>query len=343
MTGLSVSFLRGLYYTRCMDPRISVVIPNRNGSDTIKPCLEAIYASPAPAFEVIVVDDCSDDNSVAVIQRFPCTLIRLERHSGASRARNAGANRSAGDILFFIDADCLVRHDTLSRVRSAAQEHGAGTVIGGTYTPAPQDPGFFSLFQSVFIHYFETKSADQPDYVASHAMVIAADTFRAAGGFPEEFLPIIEDVEFSHRLRRSGYRLLMDPSIQVRHIFNFTLARSLKNGMKKAAYWTAYSLRNRDVFSDSGTASRELKTNVVSYFLMMLCMAAGLAMQSKGPLLIAGAIAGANLLTSRGLLGAFRKHGGLAFAFFASIYYAALYPLTVGLGAVAGMVMYFRR
>jgi hypothetical protein len=42
-------------------------------------------------------------------------------------------------------------------------------VIGGTYTGVPQNPGFFSLFQSVFINYFETKHAGGPDGVAIHA------------------------------------------------------------------------------------------------------------------------------------------------------------------------------
>ncbi len=326
-----------------MSATISVIIPNRNGASTIGQCLEALRAHADDFVEIIVVDDQSSDQSTKIIGSFPVKLIRLDRHAGASAARNRGAWAGSGQILFFIDADCLIQKDTFSRVRSAAEEHGAGTVIGGTYTPVPQDPGFFSLFQSVFIHYFETKKVSRPDYVASHALAINAETFRASGGFPEDFLPMIEDVEFSHRLRRSGCRLLMDPSIQVRHIFNFTPARSLKNAFTKARYWTRYSLGNRDIFADSGTASRELKINVASYFLMALLLAAGIVARSSGAVVAAAAVAGVSLYTNRGLLGAFRKHGGTVFALLASIYYAFLYPFAVGLGAVVGMVMYFRR
>ena len=49
------------------------------------------------------------------------------------------------------------------------------------------------------------------------------------GGLPP---PLIEDVEFSHRLRKNGCRLVVDPRIQVRHIFNFSLLRSLQNALK---------------------------------------------------------------------------------------------------------------
>ncbi len=70
---------------------ISVVIPNRNGAATVGQCLEAAFASDYGRFEVVVVDDASEDASVEIIRAFPCRLVRLDRHGGVSRARNAGA------------------------------------------------------------------------------------------------------------------------------------------------------------------------------------------------------------------------------------------------------------
>ena len=74
---------------------ISVVIPNRNGEATIGKCLDAIFSSTYEDFEVIVVDDASEDASIAIIEKFPCRLLRLEKHSGAARARKAGRGRKA--------------------------------------------------------------------------------------------------------------------------------------------------------------------------------------------------------------------------------------------------------
>ncbi len=70
--------------TRVMDEKISVIIPNRNKENSIGLCLEALFSLPGNCHEVIVVDDCSEDRSVEIIQHYPCTLIRLPRHHGAS-------------------------------------------------------------------------------------------------------------------------------------------------------------------------------------------------------------------------------------------------------------------
>lgn len=319
--------------------RISVIIPNRNGGKTIGKCLEALFSSRYTNFEVIVVDDCSGDDSVEIIQSFPCRLATLDRHSGASVARNTGARLSSGDLLFFIDADCVVRPDTLLHVNRAA-EGKKEVVCGGTYTRLPYDDSFFSTFQSVFIHYSETRRS-KPDYIASHAMVIDRGTFQRSGGFPEDFMPIIEDVEFSHRLKRKGADLKMDPSILVSHIFGFTFVRSLKNAFRKSRYWTAYSLKNQDIFHDSGTASLELKTNVASLFFAVLL---GLLsfMSGKASLFMpVPGILALNVYVNRNLFAAFGKTKGPFFAFTAALYYVIVYPFAVGAGSLTGAAGYY--
>jgi glycosyltransferase involved in cell wall biosynthesis len=236
-------------------PFISVIIPNHNGEKTIGLCLKAAYNSDFDNFEIVVVDDCSADGSIAIIAQYPCRLIRLSEHGGASKARNTGAQNSRGDILFFIDADCLLQPDTLAKAASASMKSGPEVVIGGTYTWMPYDQNFFSIFQSIYIHYSETKNVQDPDYIATHAMLIRADIFKRSDGFNEEFMPILEDVEYSHRLKKMGYRMCMDPAIQVQHIFNFTLKKSFRNGIRKTKYWSIYSIKNKDLLSDSGKIS----------------------------------------------------------------------------------------
>jgi glycosyltransferase involved in cell wall biosynthesis len=320
------------------NPDISVIIPNRNGSATVGRCLEAAFASDHESFEVIVVDDDSADGSVETIRRFPCRLMELRDHAGAAAARNAGSRQARGGILFFTDSDCLLEKQTLRIAQRTLEGAGSDAVIGGTYTREPPDTSFYSVFQSVFINYFETKSGGTPDYVATHAMAIHAATFARQGGFPEHFLPILEDVEFSHRLRRSGCELLINPEIVVRHIFNYSLSDSLKNAWRKSMYWTMYSVRNRDLLADSGTASRELKLNVA---LCFLCLT-GLFLRSVagGPFLSYVILAAftSNLLLNRGLLGAFFSTGGARFGLAASAYYFSLYPFAVGAGALSGLL-----
>lgn len=319
---------------------VSVIIPNRNGGATIGKCLEAAFSSRFEGFEVIVVDDASEDQSVEIIEGFPCRLIRLEQHSGASRARNVGALESVGDILFFIDADCLLMEDTLSIAQKSLFEEGEDAVIGGSYTPVPYDGRFFSLFQSVFVNFSETRSPRSPDYIAAHAMVMEGRVFRESGGFPEEFLPILEDVELSHRLRRSGYRLVMNPDLLVRHIFNFSLLDSIRNAIRKSMYWTMYSMGHRDVLADSGTASRALKFNVISQLIILLWLL--LWIWTGKPFLWAPIppTLALNLLINMGLIRAFFRAKGFLFAILALFYYLTLYAFAVAAGAFAGIVRY---
>ncbi len=323
-----------------MQNYISIIIPNRNGSATIGKCLEAAYSSNYENFEVIVVDDCSEDNSVEIIKRFPCRLIRLEKHSGASKARNTGAFNSNGKILFFTDADCLLNKNALMIANNTVNEKGSNVIIGGTYTKIPHDERFFSIFQSIFINYSETKNIQSPDYIATHAMIIDSEVFRKSGGFSEDFLPIIEDVEFSHRLRRAGYKLLMNPEILARHIFNFDMKKSLRNSIKKSLYWTMYSLKNRDFLADSGTASVELKVNVISCFLTILTVLAWIMSKNSVLMLLIPLIFLLNIFVSRDLLKIFFDTKGIIFGISALAYYTVVYSFSVGIGAFSGIVAY---
>lgn len=338
---------------------ISVIIPNHNGESTIEKCLEATYSSRYRNFEVIVVDDYSKDGSVEIIKKFPCKLIRLDKHSGASKARNVGAQNSSGEIFFFVDADCLLQEDTLALVNKTIEEYnndniipltppfskgGSGgiTIIGGTYTKIPYDDNFFSTFQSIFINYSETKHKEAPDYIATHAMIIDNKIFRNNGGFQEDlFLPILEDVEFSHRLMRSGFRLVINPEILVQHIFNFSLFRSLSNAVRKSMHWTAYSIKNRDLLIDSGTASIELKFNVLSYFLSLLVVLFSFFFKVSIFLMAIPLIFGINIYVNRKLFKSFYEAKGLSFTVAAIPYYTIIYPLGVGAGAFAGILTYF--
>lgn len=326
-----------------MNPFISVVIPNYNKAATIGHCLKAAFASTYENFEVVVVDDSSTDDSVEIAQQFPCKLIRLDRRAGASHTRNVGAASSKGEILFFIDADCLLLEDTLARVaRAIARYDDDHVVIGGSYSQIPWDDTFFSTFQSIFVNYSETKNKE-PDYIAAHAMAMKARFFRKSGGFATDLLPLLEDVEFSHRVRRTGGRLIMHPEIEVRHIFNFSLGKSLCNAFTKSRYWIMYSLMNGDLFTDSGTASRELKVNGVAYLLKIFALLLGLITGNVMFLTLAVVVFAFNIWVNHNLLARFSQAKGLTFCIKAAFYYTLLYPAAVWTGAALGALEYFQR
>lgn len=322
-----------------MNPLVSIIIPNRNGAATIGRCLAAALASRYENFEVIVVDDASEDDSLERIRRFPCRVVPLPQHAGAARARNAGARAGRGEVLFFTDADCLLEPDALPRAIESLRG-GTSLAVGGTYTLIACEARFFDRFQSVFVHCFETKHAPVADYLATHALALPASVFRRHGGFAENGLPILEDVEFSHRLRRAGCRLVMNPAIQARHVFDYSFTRSLRNAYHKARYWTCYSLGHRDLLADSGTASHELKFNVAAWCLGAALLAGALATSAPAWGAAALTVQAGNVYANRALLRAFHRAHGAAFAAAAALYYFLVYPLAVGAGGLAGLWLY---
>lgn len=317
-------------------PTVSMVIAARNAASTLAASIEAALGSRYPHFEVVVVDDASDDESAAIAARYPCRLVRLPRWRGATAARNTGAEIASGEILFFTDADCQVEPDALVLAVAALARTKGPTVVGGTYTPIPADRGFYSAFQSVFINHFETARA-VPDYVSTHALAIRAADLAAMGGFPDIGLPILEDVAFSHRFRRNGGALVMRPDLLVRHYFGFDLRGSLANAVRKTRHWVAYSLEACDLLADSGTASRALKLTVAGHAVVVSCLALAAVLGTPGLLVGVTALL-PGLVASRRLFVSFRRHLGRRVAVAATLYYLLVYPFAIEWGTLLGVL-----
>lgn len=107
-----------------MNPRVSIIIPTRNRSAILAKCLAALPkgARGLEPPELIVVDDCSSDETSKVIDRFhsaigwPLRHLRQDRPLGANAARNAALQVARGEIIVFIDDDVLVTEDWLSKL-----------------------------------------------------------------------------------------------------------------------------------------------------------------------------------------------------------------------------------
>ncbi len=106
-------------------------------------------------------------------------------------------------------------------------------------------------------------------------------------------------------------------------------------------YWTIYSIKNGDVFADSGTASIGLKTNVATCFSAVLLLLAFLLTGNGAFILLVPLILAIDLFVNKDLLIAFYRAKGFPFALAATSYYLLLYPVAVGAGVLAGLARYF--
>jgi len=88
-------------------PLVSVVIPVRDGRRFLAPALESVLAQDYEPFELLVIDDGSDDDSARVASAYPRARVLRLTGRGVSAARNAGAEAAAGELLAFLDQDDL--------------------------------------------------------------------------------------------------------------------------------------------------------------------------------------------------------------------------------------------
>ena len=273
--------------------QISVIVPVYNGARTLAECLRAVFASDFADYEVIVVDDASTDNSMDIIRRFPCRVISFEKNQGAARAKNEGAKVAHGDILFFTDADVLIRPDTLSIVVEDLADPEVTAVVGLLSQHLRYDD-LCSQFKNLWMHYTYRR---QPRYVGlfyTSAASIRRGTYLAAGGFDEHYqgASVTEDIEFGQRLLSAGCKILLDQRLAVEHVKHYGFWELLRTDAVRARGLFMTFLRNR-----LGQTGRKHWASVPWYFtlsvplsgLMVLCLLVGL-LTGRVPWLI-GAIA----------------------------------------------------
>ncbi len=294
------------------DPQVSVVIPARDAARTLPRCLEAVIAqialqSPA-AVEVIVVDDCSNDQTSEVAGHYPVQLVRLPRHSGPSAARNRGAQAARGAVLFFVDSDVVIAPGALAKaldIMSARPEVGA---LIGSYDDDPADHSIVSRFKNLAHHHFHQRSHAEATTFWGACGVIRRDCFMAAGGFDESRFQI-EDIELGYRLVEGGVRIALDPELQVKHLKRWTLRSMLVTDVVgRAIPWTLLWLERRRLPNDLNFTTAQRITSAVG---VALVLAIPLAMLKSWAWLIVAVLAGVALWLNRDLYRLLYRKGGI--------------------------------
>ena len=109
---------------------VSVIVPNYNYSESLDLCLRSILDQTYPLVEILVVDDCSTDDSIAVAQALGVRVVSTGVNAGCGNARNVGAANTGGEILYFVDSDVSLHRLRLRDrgPRAAAARHAGGAL-----------------------------------------------------------------------------------------------------------------------------------------------------------------------------------------------------------------------
>jgi GT2 family glycosyltransferase len=322
---------------------VSFVVPTYNAAGTIEACIAAIRAGAPAGSEVIVVDDGSLDDTVTLARRIADTVICRPCQGGAARARNDGATVARGVVLFFIDADVVANAAAIDGALTRIAE-GADAVFGA-YQPLPPE-GFRNApttYKNLLHHWTHLRGAGVAGTFWSGFGALRRDAFFAAHGFDPAVTTSadVEDIHLGYRLSAAGFRIVLDPSLQVAHHKRYTVRRMIASDVfHRAIPWVRAMLELRTFRRDLNLRQGAMSTAGLAYGAP-LCFAAypfvGWPMLAAGGLLLAVWLA-----WNRDFLGYARRHWGLPGAAFSAAF-IYLYYLYGPLGVVLGSVKYVLR
>lgn len=246
--------------------KISAIIPNYNSARLVQRAAEALQRQQVPAghsLQVVVADDGSTDGSAdALASRFgdSITLLRLPENRGRSTARNAGAAASDGDILVFVDSDCVPPDNQFITGHITAFAEGADVSFGAIETPGD---GFWDRLQrdAAIWRKRRFEAGDLWTYTTQN-VAVRRQHFEHAGGFDPLFdRHGFEDRDLFVRLAQAGAKACFSAAARVIHEDRITLA-SVTRKQCEAGLHAAHLFRERHPAIYSAMSYSRLDANV---------------------------------------------------------------------------------
>lgn len=228
-------------------PSVSVIIPTRDRKKDLIECLEGIFKVEYPhdRVEVIVVDDGSGDGTAEALAAYPCTVLTQRESRGQSFCRNLGASEAHGDILAFLDSDCIPEKGWLQDLVPYFHFDSVAVVGGfvdGYLTETALDRYEKTCSSLNIGGYLLRGTLDNSTmYVPTCNMLVRRGVYHQSGGTREE-MHVGEDVDLCWRIRGMGQEILYVPSGVVKHKHRSTLVSML---LRKAQYGTSEALLYR--------------------------------------------------------------------------------------------------
>jgi GT2 family glycosyltransferase len=215
-----------------LSPLVSIVVVNWNGADVLPRCLETLTAQVYENYEIIVVDNGSNDHSVDDLDSLwpDIKVIRLEKNKGFAVANNIGARLARGTWLALVNNDAFPEPDWLAVLIEAARKHPDFSFFGSRLVQFDDSrllDGTGDVFHVSGLawrrHYnHHVKSVDHKVEEVfgpcAAAALYSREAFWQVGGLEEDFFSYHEDVDLAFRLRLSGHRCLYIPNAVVRHV-----------------------------------------------------------------------------------------------------------------------------
>lgn len=253
---------------------ISVIIPAFNSEKTIGKTIESILGQKTKEkIELIIVDDCSADNTVKEIKKFKeVVLIQQKKNSGPAAARNTGAKKATGEIILFTDSDCVPEKNWLEEMIKPfekklvkklplAEPFKEEKIVGVQGAYKTKQKSITARFVQLEIEdRYDLMQSEQEkngsiDFIGSYSAGYRKKVFLEFNGFNESFPTASgEDPELSYRMEKKGLKLVFNSNAIVYHEHPESVLSYLKIKFFRG-YWRILMYRNHKdkIIKDSYT------------------------------------------------------------------------------------------
>ena len=209
---------------------VSIVIPIKNRGNLLPNLIKNLLNLNYPQYEIIIVDDCSTDNTKDLLLKYPIKSISLKTSVGSAKARNIGIKNAKNDIIALTDSDCFVSKNWLKNLVPFLDKYDivGGRVVFNDSAEMKMNP--FNQKKKIVI-----KKESSMNFLNTSNMIFNKYVWNSTGGFISYR---IEDLEFSWRCLRKGFRLIYVPKGLVIHHGKRSLFQNIK---KYLQYGKSYS------------------------------------------------------------------------------------------------------
>lgn len=212
-------------------PKVSVVVATYNGARTLEACLQSLVELDYPDYEVIVVDDGSDDRTPEIVREYPGVRAIRQQNLGLSVARNVGIAAATGEIIAFTDSDCIADKDWLNYLVQMLESGDYAAVGGPNISPPAHDQVQACVAAAPGSPSHVLLTDTDAEHIPGCNMAFYKWALTTIDGFDPVFRKAGDDVDVCWRLLQGGFRIGFSPSAVVWHHRRFTVGAYYRQQM----------------------------------------------------------------------------------------------------------------
>jgi GT2 family glycosyltransferase len=202
---------------------LSVVIVTHDSSAAVAASLPALSAQLRPGDELVVVDNASRDDTLAVVRAIAprAVVIASAANDGFAAGANAGARAASGDLLVFLNPDATPALGFVDAIRSPRGDWEAWMGLVRAGDGVNSSGGVLHFTGIAWAGQTPAAGPREVAFLSGACLAVPRATWERSGGFAASYFMYHEDVELSLRLRLAGGRLGVEPAAEVDHDYAF--------------------------------------------------------------------------------------------------------------------------